>query len=250
MSVQEACNICGGSGWKITERDGISGAEKCLCQDIGLEGRMEERANIPPLYQNASVENFILPSDNPVARTPLATAVITVRGYVRDYPNVPKRGLLFLGGSGCGKTHLAVAALRGLIARGFEGIFFDYQTLLNQIYSGYDKSSGTFERNAYKLALDTPILLLDDIGAHRANDFVEDIVTSIITHRCNHQNATIITTNLRDPEIGNELFPAAAEHNKEYYLEHRVGTRTRSRLYEMCRLIKMPDEDYRQKKRG
>jgi DNA replication protein DnaC len=252
MTVQEVCSICGGSGWKITERDGISGAEKCHCQDIGRAERMEQRANIPRLYQNASVENFILPADNPVARTPLATALIAVRGYVRDYPNVPKPGLLFLGAPGCGKTHLAVAALRGLLARGFEGVFFDYQTLLNQIRSGYDASSGTMERDAYKMALDTPILVLDDVGAHRVKDFVEDTVTSIITHRCNEQKATIVTSNLRDPEAGDQPNSGMeADLYSKYFLEERIGMRARSRLYEMCRLIKMPDVgDYRKKKRG
>jgi DNA replication protein DnaC len=252
MTAQEVCNICGGSGWKITERDGISGAEKCQCQNAGIELRMEQRANTPLLYPNASVENFILPSDNPVARTPLATALITVRGYVRDYPNVPKPGLLFLGSPGSGKTHLAVAALRGLIARGFEGVFFDYQTLLNQIRSGYDEASGTMERDAYKRALDTPILVLDDVGAHRVKDFVEDTVTSIITHRCNQKKATILTTNLRDPEAGDQQSSGMeADLYSKYFLEERIGMRARSRLYEMCRLIKMPDVgDYRKKKRG
>jgi len=55
-----------------------------------------------------------------VTRPPLATALVTVRGYVREYPNVPKPGLLFIGPPGTGRTHLAVPALRVLIALGFE----------------------------------------------------------------------------------------------------------------------------------
>src|SRR5229473_1706013 len=131
MSAVEVCSICGGSGWKIIEREGISGAEKCECTGIGRERRNEEKANIPPLYQNASlVEGFILPEDNPVSRPLLAKVLLDVRGYVREYPNVPKPGLMFFGPPGTGKTHLAVAALRGLIAKGFGGIFFDFQSLL------------------------------------------------------------------------------------------------------------------------
>jgi DNA replication protein DnaC len=202
--AETTCAICGGSGWKIVEREGISGAEKCECVNAGRVGRLEEAANIPPLYQNASVDNFILPSDNPVARTGLASVVLSVRGYVRDYPNVPKPGLLFIGAPGSGKTHLAVAALRGLIERGFEGMFFDFQALLNHIRSGYDQASGTMDREAYKAALDTEILVLDDLGAHRVTDWVEDTVASIVTHRCNNRKATIVTTNLRDPEAGNQ----------------------------------------------
>ena len=96
------------------------------------------------------------------------------------------------------------------------------------------------------------ILVLDDLGAHRVTDWVEDTVTSIVTHRCNHRKATIITTNLRDPEAGDKRGSGLQEdlHSK-YFLEERIGMRARSRLYEMCRLIKMPDVgDYRKKKRG
>ena len=146
MNAVETCPICGGSGWKITEREGISGAEKCQCADAGREQRIEERAGIPLLYENASVDNFILPSGNPQARSALASVVLTVRGYVREYPHGPKPGLLFLGAPGTGKTHLAVAALRGLIARGFEGIFYDFQSLLTRIHKGYDQGV-RFERS-------------------------------------------------------------------------------------------------------
>ena len=63
----------------------------------GREQRLEDRANIPPLYQSASLDSFALPVDNPTARTGLATVVLNVRSYIREFPNLAKPGLLFLG---------------------------------------------------------------------------------------------------------------------------------------------------------
>lgn len=245
MSAVEVCSICGGSGWKIIERDGISGAEKCECANAGRQQRNEERANIPRLYQNASLSNF----EAFGLREPLKYALADVSKYIQKYPlDLDKPGLLFIGPPGTGKTHLAVAALRGLIAKGFEGVFFDFQALLNHIRSGYDQASGTMDREAYRTALDAEILLLDDLGAHRITDWVEDTVTSIITHRCNNRRATIVTTNLEK----DRSYASPTDQNlySKYSLAERIGLRAYSRLFEMCKVIEMPAvEDYRQRRR-
>ena len=247
------CPDCNGSGWRIIERDGMSAAEKCDCQNIGRAGRVESAASIPPLYRNASLDNFILPADNPVARNALGSVLLTVKAYVREFPQPERPGLLFIGEPGTGKTHLAVAAMRALIARGFEGVFFDYQNLLDRIRSGYDKTSESIDREAYRSALDAEILLLDDLGAHRVTDWVEDTVTSLITYRCNNRKPFIATSNLPDPDAGSSMLDKApmtpGGYTQRVTLAERIGMRARSRLFEMCKVIRMPMvEDYRIRK--
>jgi DNA replication protein DnaC len=252
MPTDSVCPKCGGSGWIIVERAGVSGAGPCECRFHGRAGRLEERARVPPLYRNTSFDNFSIPGpDNPIGRRDLTTVLLAVKNYVRDFPNEQRPGLLFIGEPGTGKTHLAVAAMRQIIEKGFECLFCDYQNLLDRIRSGYDPGSNSADKEAYRIALDAEVLLLDDLGAHRVTDWVEDTITSIVTYRCNHRKALIATTNLPDGEAGSSLTERSPLGKPEYRvtLAERIGPRARSRLFEMCTVIRMPlVEDYRLRK--
>lgn len=245
------CPLCGGTGWKIVERAGLSGAERCTCGSASRTRNARENSNIPPNYRHASFDTFQRGADNPIEQRDLGGVMLAVKAFVREYPTEQPCGLLLVGEPGTGKTHLAVAALKALIEKGHEGVFFDYKNLLDRIRSGYDASSGASDREAYRSALDTEILLLDDLGAHRITDWVEDTVTSIITYRCNHRKTLIATTNLTDPDItGSKIAYTDAGRvgvNKRTMGE-MIGLRARSRLFEMCRVVKMGAvADYRLK---
>lgn len=245
MATQPVCPKCGGSGWIIVERAEVSGAEPCTCRSEGRAARLEEHSQIPSLYRNASFENFNITSSD------LRAAVLAVKKYADDFPNDARPGLLLIGEPGTGKTHLAVSALRRIMEKGFECLFCDYQNLLDRIRSGYDAASNSADKEAYRVALDSDVLLLDDLGAHRVTDWVEDTVTAIVTYRCNNRKPLIATTNLPDPDAGSTMIQRSGLDRPEYRrtLAEHIGTRARSRLFEMCTVVRIHHtEDYRVRK--
>jgi DNA replication protein DnaC len=216
----------------------VSGARRCGCVDPERHERVMASAGLPALYANASFDNFLLPRENPVSHRELSAAFIAVRGFSRAFPSAGKQGLMLMGDPGTGKTHLACAAFRTILAKGFTGKFFDYQNLLDRIRAGYDPSSQSGD-NPYCEAMDTEVLLLDDVGAHRVTEWTEDTITSILTQRCNNQKPLIATTNLIDET-------SSAKNDYRTTLTERIGPRARSRLFEMCLFVRMPlVEDFR-----
>lgn len=241
------CAICGGTGWRVVERAGLSGAERCSCAEAARAETLRQSSRIPPNYERASLDNFQIPQDNPIARAGLGKVLLEVRGFVREFPAAERPGLLLVGDTGTGKTHLGVAALRAVIEKGHEGLFFDFQNLLDRIRAGYDSTSGASNREAYRAALDAEVLLLDDLGSHRVTEWMEDTVTAIITHRCNHRKPLIATTNLDiDASVPAAYTTPGGTSVHRRSLAEVIGSRAHSRLFEMCRIVKMPAvEDYR-----
>lgn len=255
MKADPQCPHCGGTGWKQVVRDGVEAVERCPCLQGARQEALLERARIPERFREASFDNFFPPSprENPIANEALTRVMLTAKAFAREYPSSTKSGLMLQGPTGVGKTHLATAVLKELIARGFECAFFDYQNLLDRIRQSYNPTAGAADKKAYQAALETDVILLDDLGSHRVTDWVEDTVTAIINHRYNARKALIVTTNLPDPELGDRITEKDAvsgQYNVKDTLADRIGSRARSRLYEICKVVPIHAEDYRLKDVG
>ncbi|MEJ7605450.1 MAG: ATP-binding protein [Bryobacteraceae bacterium] len=234
--MDDACPRCGDTGWLVTEREGMSGAERCSCYGRRANHQRYAAANIPTKFAEVDLQNF---QTSPGL---VSNAYVAVRGYTTGFPILKKPGLLLAGGTGSGK-HILPAALKLILAKGFDGLFVDYQELIERIQKGWSQEAGEEQKQAYQRALDVEVLVLDDLGAQRNLDWVQDTVTAIITHRYNHNKPLIATTNLPDPTLGS--MPRMVKSLGEV-----VGERARSRLLEMCTWVNMTGiEDRRERVR-
>ena len=94
------------------------------------------------------------------------------------------------------------------------------------------------------------VLVLDELGTAKPSDWVWDTVAHILNTRYNDQRTTIITTNYANAAplgTGSEPNGSLRIAMRDETLGDRIGERMRSRLQEMCAVVDMHGEDYRQK---
>jgi DNA replication protein DnaC len=125
------------------------------------------------------------------------------------------------GQPGVGKTHLAVAVLKDVVQKsGARGLFYDTRDLLRVIRSTYDPSIRTTELEILRPVMTADLLVLDDIGAEKTSEWVEETMNLIVNTRYNERRVTLFTSNYQD-------IPDDTDPNT---LLSRIGSRMRSRL--------------------
>jgi DNA replication protein DnaC len=247
-STEPRCALCSGTGWRLVavEHHGrtVEQAARCECVRQRLGERLLEAARIPRRYRHCELSNF--EHEGPFRS--LASAHMAGLRFVAEFP-LESAGLLLTGPIGCGKTHLAVGIAKELIAQKASGcLFYDYRELLKQIQNSYNASVQATEMEVLRPVFEAEVLVLDELGAAKPTEWVWDTVSHILNTRYNDTRTTIITTNYQDlPPAGAEPESRASRASREETLGDRIGERMRSRLHEMCRVVRVEGEDFRMK---
>ena len=250
--MPEICPICEGSGFRIVEKQGTRFAEDCTCRIQLRSDRVLLQARIPPRYSASSLDTY----DYSFGESNLSGPFLVAHRFATGYPAETRgQGILFTGPSGLGKTHLAISILKYVIAsRGATGYFWEHKELLEKLRSFYDSPVPGAENRLLRSVITCDLLVLDDLGDITPSDWTWDTTCHILSSRYNENRSTIITTNLpnevhfqaRTGEETSQLAEAKRAMRRET-LGDRIGERMRSRLQEMCVVVAMQGEDYRQR---
>ena len=224
------CEICGGTRWTSAEVDGVERLVRCDCWRAAVVDRLLAEARIPSRYARCELSNFEHDADSPREAYRRATR------FVSAFPVIDK-GLLLYGHNGVGKTHLAIGILKEVIRlKGARGYFFETRELLRLVRDTYNRSVEETEMDVLGPVLEADLLVLDDLGAERTSEWVQETLGLVVNTRYNARRATIFTSNLVD----------LPDNTDPRGFVFQLGARTRSRLKEMCDWVEIQGADVRE----
>ncbi len=213
--------------------------ERCTCkkakeywkekdkQDYEVEKRKHFREVINKIYkqnyigmkfQNLNFENFNSNSENELA-------IAIAKDYVnKNITSANTNGLIIMGESGVGKTHLAASIANKLIENDKIVLMGRLTTLLDMIKETF-KDNTKSENELIELYSNVDMIIVDDLGTEKISNWALEKLYTIIENRNENRLPIIITT--RFDKQG--LIERFGQSQDEQLVDAII-----SKLYQMC----------------
>jgi DNA replication protein DnaC len=151
--------------------------------------------------------------------------------YVEEFDSWEGESLMFWGEPGNGKSHLATAVANELTTKGKRVVFISMPDLLEKIKATFNKNSTESEADIMRGLQMCDLLIIDDIGAEKVSDWVQEVIFRIVDGRYKKVKPIMATSNLEPKELA-----------------ERIGKRAYDRLIEISQPIKNEATSYRREK--
>ena len=184
--VKYTCPVCSDTGY--TEKG------MCVCMRRLLTEEGFRSSGLGGLIEKQSFANFSLHFYKDGDLEAVSRALDAAKAFAEDFDKT-HASLLFIGGTGLGKTHLSTAIARRAIERGQDVVYETAQNIIADFE--YDRFRRGFdEAEKCERYFDADLLIMDDLGAELTNQFTVSALYNIINTRINRGKSMIISTNL------------------------------------------------------
>jgi len=201
------CDNCGGTGYV--------GSNMCEC--LRELCRQEQKKELSILSGGKETFNqFRLDyyPDELDPRIGISPRMLMERNYqsIRRYAltfTPSAESLLFVGGTGLGKTFLAACVARVVADRGYSVAYETAAHLFGKLEQAKFNPTEESRREAAKLT-ECDLLIIDDLGTEMPGQFVTAALYSLLNDRLLSGKPMLITTNLNVEEMGRRYSPQIA----------------------------------------
>lgn len=175
---------------------------ECLCRLTNELAAAELNENAPlsrSRFDNFKLDYYPQKSDDKKAspREIMQKNLDACKRFAEDFSG-KGTGILMIGATGLGKTHLSLSIANVVIEKGFCVVYISVPELIRKIQ---DEQINKKVDTTMSLILSSDLLILDDLGAENTSDWCVAAIYEIINTRQNHSLPMIINTNLSPRQL-------------------------------------------------
>lgn len=134
-------------------------------------------------------------------------AVREIKAFYDGYTNNKDvRGIYLYGNFGSGKSYFIAALFNELARKGYDSIIVYLPELIRSLKASFSNTEDNEFESRFNELKETPLLLLDDIGAENVTNWSRDeIIGSIVQYRMENNLPTFFTSNYSMDELARKL---------------------------------------------